>query len=145
MHRHEVVLTNDRVETQIVILEPCGMELGLPPGESLRVVGLGAEPGALDVERERNGWMIFYWDTLEVWRGDRLVYDQNIPFPALPEGMSVREFFAVVGFHGPTGSPADVPVATARPTESQTRRLWLIGAIALTACAAALIAAWLWR
>jgi hypothetical protein len=81
-----------------------GMSLRLPAGHSFRIVARAPTAGQLEVVRQAHGVIVFGWpgSTAEVFDGDRLVYEADVPVPDVPPGLSVRQFLDRMGFRPPS-------------------------------------------
>jgi hypothetical protein len=87
-------IKNNEPEPLCVWTEPWAVEFSIPPGETFRFVGLAQTAGTFEVQLDEKQVVLYGWEscTLKVYAGDCLVLDFPIPFPSLPEGMSMRGF-----------------------------------------------------
>jgi hypothetical protein len=102
---YEVIKTvrNDGATDLVVVIEPSGMPLRLPAGHAFRIVARAPTAGQLEMVRQPEGIIVFGWpgSTTEVFEGDRLVYEDDMPVPEVPPAKSVRQFLDLMGLRPP--------------------------------------------
>ena len=84
-----------------VWLEPWVEEVVIPPGVAFRFVGLGEQPGELQIERQDKRLVLCSWASsrLTVYHGNEVVWnDVGMPVPPVPDGMSTASFVKQI-FH----------------------------------------------
>lgn len=106
MHESTKTISNTGAEPLRVWLEPWAEEVPIPPGETFRFLGVGEQPGELELEQQNQDMILYSWSSsrLTVYRNDEVVWeDFGLPVPAVPEGMAMSSFVKSV-FH-PQESP----------------------------------------
>lgn len=105
MFENRRTISNSSTNPLDVLFEPMCTDHSLAPGEQLTVVGRSPHEGQLEVIETSDGVAVYSWpgSTLQVFNGDKLVYDFNFPVPDLPPDMSTRSFveFMFGGLGGP--------------------------------------------
>jgi len=79
----------------LVWLEPWVEEILIPPGAEFRFVGVGEQPGELQIEESDGRRIVYSWPTscLTVYQGKEIVWkDFGSLVPPIPEGMSMPNF-----------------------------------------------------
>ena len=80
------------------MIEPWAAEFAVAPGAVFVIRATSHVPGALEVEKADGCVICWAWpgSTVEVWSEGQLVSSRDHPVPAVPEGMSVRQFLRTV-------------------------------------------------
>ena len=99
MHTVRRTITNDSTEPIELGLEPWGMYLSIAPHQSLEVVAESPQAGDLEVVSETQSVVVYGWpgSTLKVYCEGRVIHEEAVTMPGIPEGMSMREFMGSVG------------------------------------------------
>lgn len=99
MHTVRRIITNEFTEPIDLGLEPWGMYLSIAPHQSLEVVAESPQAGDLEVVSEKQSVVVYGWpgSTLKVYCDGKVIHEEPVPMPGIPEGMSMREFMGTVG------------------------------------------------
>lgn len=99
MHRSVKSIRNSGDAEIFVCFEPSGMSLPMPPASTISIEATGTEVGELDVVFQDGAWFVLSWPTatLEASIDGITVYKEVVPVPALPPGMSMRDFMGLTG------------------------------------------------
>jgi hypothetical protein len=93
---HEIMETakNEGAADRIIVVEPWGMPLQIPPGHTFRIIARAPTPGQLEIVQAAEAIIVYAWpgSTVDVVDGELLVHRFATPVPAVPPGQSVKEF-----------------------------------------------------
>lgn len=93
------VIRNSASEPLGVWLEPWVEEVLIPPDSEFRFVGVGEQPGELQVEELKDRRIVYSWPTsrLTIYHGEEIVWKGfGSPVPPIPDGMSMSEFVGLM-------------------------------------------------
>lgn len=87
-----VRLSIRRQATTDLRLEPWGMPLRLPAGESFEIVFQGPTGASPEVDVEGDRMTVYGWpgSVIVVIHDGTLIYESDVPVPAMPPGLTIR-------------------------------------------------------
>ena len=90
--------TNKSDDLLMIVIEPWIAEISVPRNSNIRVQGWSEQPGTF--EWDSDDAIIWGWpgSSARALVNGKQVWQSEFAFPPLPEGMSVRSFFQIVGF-----------------------------------------------
>lgn len=97
MYRDSKEIRNDGDAPLVVWAEPWAFALEVPPYSALLFESDSEQQGSYEII-DSDGPVIFAWPgaNLRVTRDAELVYETDLRFPSVPQGMTTRQFLELV-------------------------------------------------